>query len=67
MNDKNQQKMTPDFFEETLESIIYEEKEECVKRGFPALYKHTVRQYILPSGRKIDLLTFEFEEDGSNN
>jgi len=48
-----------DFFEKTLEDIIIRNKEECVKRGFPNFYKLTFRQFSLPSGAIIDLISFE--------
>lgn len=51
-----------DFFEKTLEDIIIQNKEECIKRGFTSFLKHTENQFLLPNGAIIDILSFEINE-----
>jgi len=52
-----------DFLEKTLEDIIYENQDTIHERGFPALHNNTYRQFPLPSGRFIDLLSFTIEKN----
>lgn len=46
-----------DFFENTLESIILNDKEEAVNRGFPSFLSETKSQFRLKSGKIIDIIT----------
>jgi RecB family endonuclease NucS len=55
--------MPNDFFEKTLETIIMENQDIVVEKGFPAFYKHTHRQFILPNGCKLDILSYEITAD----
>src|SRR5713226_7639066 len=55
--------MPDDFLEKDLEDIIMANKSEIVQKGFPAFYKHVKRQFYLPNGKKIDILTFEISDD----
>jgi len=51
------------FFEKTLEDIIINNQEDCVKRGFPIFFEKTLTQVPLPSGGIIDMLSYEFDGD----
>ena len=42
--------MENDFLEKTLEDIVFENKENINKRGFPMLYKNLERQVYTKSG-----------------
>lgn len=55
--------MPQDFTEKTLEDIIIENKDKISERGFPAFYQNVVRQFKLPSGKIIDILSFMIVED----
>lgn len=55
--------MAADFFEKTLEEIVFENMEFVQKRGFVQFYKYAQRQFRLPCGKRIDILTWEFEGD----
>jgi hypothetical protein len=46
-----------DFLEKTLETIIIENKIECMKRGFPFIPENAIRQFRLDSGKIIDIYT----------
>lgn len=52
-----------DFTEKTLEEIIFENRDKVSERGFPFFLKNSIRQFILPSGLKVDLFSFEINED----
>jgi hypothetical protein len=52
-----------DFLEKNLEDLIFENKASVVGRGFPALHPTLCRQFRLPSGKCIDLLSFSVEEN----
>lgn len=54
--------MASDFLEKTLEDIIYENRKVIHLRGLPKLRTNAYRQFILPSGKKIDILAFEIFE-----
>ena len=54
--------MENDFLEKTLESIIFENKDNIWEKGFPILYKNTERQYQIDS-RRIDLFSYEEIDD----
>lgn len=56
--------MPSEFLEKTVEDIIIENREIIHTRGLTKLKQNTYRQVILPSGRKIDILSFEII-DGS--
>jgi len=51
--------MLNDFFEKTVEDIIFENKDIIHTRGFMKLKEHSFRQVYLPSGKKIDILGLE--------
>lgn len=51
------------FTEEQLESLIFDNKDKVHEKGLPKFYKHTIRQFILPSKKIIDLFTFEVRDD----
>jgi hypothetical protein len=55
--------MPNDFLEKTLEDIVYENKDTICERGFPFLLDNTLRQFVLPSGRKMDLFSYSISED----
>jgi len=50
-----------DFHEKTVEDIMFENKHIIHERGFENFYEHTIRQFILPSGKIIDLFTYEIK------
>lgn len=49
--------------EEQLESFIYENRNRIHEKGLPKFYEHTIRQFVLPNKKKIDLFSFEIKED----
>lgn len=51
------------FFEKDLEDLIMEHKDNIDERGFVPLFSNTVQQFILPSGKKIDILSYEKKDD----
>lgn len=51
--------MPNDFLEKTLEDIIFENKAEIHKKGLPKFRSNTFRQFYLPSGKKIDIISFD--------
>lgn len=55
--------MPTDFLEKTLEDIIFENRHRIHERGFPSFFKNAQRQYRLPSGKIIDILTWEVRGD----
>lgn len=55
--------MINDFLERDLEDIVYENKGKIHERGFPFLLDNTIRQFYLPSGKKIDLFSYSILED----
>lgn len=54
--------MANDFFEKTLEQIIIQNQAVIHKKGFPKLLDNTHSQFQLPSGGKIDILSFAIDE-----
>ena len=52
-----------DFLEKDLENIIVENKETIHQRGFEVMLSNTIRQYKLPSGKIIDIVTYEQSDD----
>jgi hypothetical protein len=54
--------MSNDFFEKTLEQIIIQNQKFIHKKGFPRLLDNTHSQFQLPSGGKIDILSFAIDE-----
>jgi hypothetical protein len=52
-----------DFLETDLEDIIFEHRKVIHRYGLPKFLKNTIRQLILPSGKKIDLFTFDIKDD----
>lgn len=53
--------MNNDFFEKTLEQIIIQNQKIIHQKGFPQLLEHNISQFILPSGCKIDILSFSID------
>lgn len=51
--------MTSDFLEKTLEDIIFENYKTIKNVGLPVMYSNIQRQFVLPSGKIIDLITWE--------
>jgi hypothetical protein len=62
MENKNNP-MPNDFLEKTLEELIFTNKENLGNRGFPSLLKNTLKQFRLPSGLIIDLLSYEIDDN----
>ncbi len=52
-----------DFLEKTLETIIFENQETIKERGFTEILEITERQFRLPSGKIIDLLSWDIQGD----
>lgn len=52
-----------DFFEKTLEDIIFEKRNTIDEKGLNVFYKNSMRQVYLPCGKKIDILTWEIDND----
>lgn len=63
-NQINQNKMGNDFLEQNLEQIIADNISTIQEKGFPYLFDCTKRQFRLPSGSIIDLISFQI--DGKN-
>lgn len=55
--------MPADFLEKTLEEIIFENRHRIHERGFVPFFKNAQRQYRLPSGKVIDILTWDVKGD----
>ena len=55
--------MPSDFLEQNLETIVYENQKECVKRGFPEFYENVKRQVRLPTGKIMDIFSFEIRNE----
>lgn len=53
--------MSNDFFEKTLEEIIITNPETISRKGFPKLLENNIRQFQLPSGKIIDILSYKAE------
>lgn len=51
--------MPSDFLEKTLEDIIFENKDCIHNYGLPKFKKTTFRQFILPSGKKLDIFSYD--------
>ena len=52
--------MPNDFLEKTLEDLIFENRAKIHENGLPKFKHRSYRQFYLPSGRKIDIISFEF-------
>ena len=52
-----------DFFEKTLEDMIFEKRNSIDEKGLNVFYKNSMRQVYLPCGKKIDILTWEIDND----
>lgn len=52
-----------DFLEKDLEDIMVEYHRKLKVRGFEDFYEHIERQFYLPSGKKIDIITWEIKGD----
>lgn len=48
-----------EFFEKHLEDIIFDNKAVIHNHGLPKFRKTTFRQFILPSGKKLDIFSFD--------
>jgi len=51
-----------DFFEKTLEDIVFEKRDTIHERGLDIFYKNSIRQFYL-LGKRIDILTWEINDD----
>ncbi len=51
-----------EFFEKNLEDIIFENRATIQNHGLPPFRKTTFRQFILPSGKKLDIFSFDLIE-----
>lgn len=51
--------MPKDFYEKTVEDIIFENKNIIHNYGLPKFRKTTFRQFVLPSGKKLDLFSYD--------
>lgn len=52
------------FIEKTIEEIIFENRDRIHEKGLEnVFYKNAERQFYLPSGKEIDILTWEVEGD----
>jgi hypothetical protein len=51
--------MPLDFLEETVEDIVFDNRSIIHQYGLPKFKKHVFRQAILPSGKKMDIVSFE--------
>lgn len=47
------------YSEKHLEDLIFNNKDIIHEFGFPVLWENTERQFELPSGKKIDLVSYE--------
>lgn len=54
--------MPSDFLEKTLEDIVFENKSIIHTKGFPKFKKNVFRQVAMPSGRKIDIFSYEIKD-----
>lgn len=55
--------MKKDFLEKTLEDIIFDAQDRIVERNFPFVLQRTVRQWKLPSQKRIDLFSFTLSDN----
>lgn len=51
------------FLEKTLEDIIFENRGQIHEKGFCKLYENCERQFVLPSLKKIDILSWEVRDE----
>lgn len=51
-----------DFLEQTLEDIIFSNRNIIHEKGLSRLYQNSIRQFVLPSGKKIDIFSFEIKD-----
>jgi hypothetical protein len=51
-----------DFFEKTLEDMIYENRDSIKDKGLDIFYKNTIRQFEI-TANKFDMFTWEIVED----
>lgn len=54
--------MPTDFLEKTVEDIVFENKEVIHNYGLPKFKKTVFRQFVLPSGKKLDIVAFDLTE-----
>ncbi len=52
--------MPSSFLEKTLEDIIFENRDVIHTYGVPRLRHNTYRQFYLPSGKKLDIVSFSY-------
>lgn len=55
--------MAVNFLETDIEQIIFDNRNDLHNRGFIKFLKNTNRQHRLPSGKIIDLITFQVDDD----
>lgn len=63
---KHNNMMQDNFFEKTLEELIFNNINKATERGLPFFYPNNIRQFRLPSGTIIDVISFEFSENHLN-
>lgn len=51
--------MPSDFLEKTLEDIIFENRNTIHGHGLPKFKKTIFRQFVLPSGKKLDIFSYD--------
>lgn len=56
-----------DFLEKTLEDIIYQNRHFIADRGFMMPEPNMIRQFILPSGMRMDLFSYDIKDDNTIN
>jgi len=54
--------MPSDFLEKTLEDIIFENRASIHNHGLPRFRKTVFRQFILPSGKKLDIFSYDLND-----
>lgn len=54
--------MPNDFYEQTVEDIIFDNRTIIHRYGLPVFKKTTFRQFYLPSGKKIDIISYDLTD-----
>lgn len=55
-----------DITEAMLETMIFENRHIIHERGFPRFYRNASRQVVLPSGKIMDIITYEVNDNVLN-
>lgn len=56
--------MPSDFLERTLEDIVFDNRDKIHMKGLKRLKSKSFRQVILPSGKKLDILSYDISNSG---